>query len=106
VAGGEIGAELIKQSPGASFAAFDGVQAVEVHALLGVGQSCLVPVGLQRDRGQGRRQMPPNDLHRGRRLTMAGLARPTLRCLREDLALAVPRADTPLEEISHPPHVI
>jgi hypothetical protein len=39
---------------------------------------------------------------RGRHLTMAGLARPTLRCLREDLALAVPRADTPLEEISHP----
>jgi hypothetical protein len=33
---------------------------------------------------------------------MAGLARPTLRCLHEDLALAVPRADTPLEEISHP----
>ncbi len=33
---------------------------------------------------------------------MAGLARPTLRCLREDLALAVPRADTPLGEISHP----
>jgi hypothetical protein len=33
---------------------------------------------------------------------MAGLARPTLRCLREDLALAVPRADAPLEEISHP----
>jgi hypothetical protein len=33
---------------------------------------------------------------------MAGLARPTLRCLRGDLALAVPRADTPLEEISHP----
>jgi hypothetical protein len=33
---------------------------------------------------------------------MAGLARPTLRCLREDLALAVPRADTPLEGISHP----
>jgi hypothetical protein len=33
---------------------------------------------------------------------MAGLARPTLRCLREDLALAIPRADTPLEEISHP----
>ena len=25
-----------------------------------------------------------------------------LRCLREDLALAIPRADTPLEEISHP----
>ena len=24
---------------------------------------------------------------------MAGLARPTLRCLREDLALAVPRAE-------------
>ena len=33
---------------------------------------------------------------------MAGLARPTLRCLREDLALVVPRADTPLEEVSHP----
>jgi hypothetical protein len=33
---------------------------------------------------------------------MAGRARPTSRCLREDLALAVPRADTPLEEISHP----
>ncbi len=33
---------------------------------------------------------------------MAGLARPTLRCLREDLALTVPRADTPLGEISHP----
>ena len=32
---------------------------------------------------------------------MAGRARPTLRCLREDLALAVPRADAPLEEISH-----
>ncbi len=33
---------------------------------------------------------------------MAGLASLTLRCLREDLALAVPRADTSLEEISHP----
>jgi hypothetical protein len=33
---------------------------------------------------------------------MAGLARPTLRCLCEDLALTVPRADTALEEISHP----
>jgi hypothetical protein len=33
---------------------------------------------------------------------MAGLARPTLRCLREDLALTAPRAGTPLEEISHP----
>jgi hypothetical protein len=33
---------------------------------------------------------------------MAGRARPTLRCLREDLALAVPRADTPLEDVSHP----
>jgi hypothetical protein len=33
---------------------------------------------------------------------MAGLARPTLRCLREDLALAFPCADTPLEDISHP----
>ena len=29
-------------------------------------------------------------------------ARPTLRCLREDLELAVPRADTPLDEIPHP----
>jgi hypothetical protein len=33
---------------------------------------------------------------------MAGLARPTLCCLREDLALTVPHADTRLEEISHP----
>jgi hypothetical protein len=33
---------------------------------------------------------------------MAGRARPTLRCLREDLALTVPRADTPLEDVSHP----
>jgi hypothetical protein len=33
---------------------------------------------------------------------MAELATPTLRCLREGLALAFPRADTPLEEISHP----
>jgi hypothetical protein len=33
---------------------------------------------------------------------MAGLARPTLRCLREDLALAVPSADTPLAEVNHP----
>jgi hypothetical protein len=33
---------------------------------------------------------------------MAGRARPTLRCLREDLALAVPRADAPLEDLSHP----
>jgi hypothetical protein len=28
--------------------------------------------------------------------------RPTLRCLREDLGQAVPRADTPLDEIEHP----
>ncbi|MDT3443591.1 hypothetical protein [Pseudofrankia sp. BMG5.37] len=33
---------------------------------------------------------------------MARQARPTLRCLREDLALAVPRVDTPLEDIDHP----
>ena len=33
---------------------------------------------------------------------MAQRARPTLRCLREDLALPAPRVDTPLEEISHP----
>ncbi|MBL7492549.1 hypothetical protein I6A60_02235 [Frankia sp. AgB1.9] len=33
---------------------------------------------------------------------MARQARPTLRCLREDLALAVPRVDTPLEDIGHP----
>jgi hypothetical protein len=33
---------------------------------------------------------------------VAGRARPTLRCLREDLALAVPPVDTPLEEVSHP----
>jgi hypothetical protein len=29
-------------------------------------------------------------------------ARPTLRCLREDLGQAIPRADTPLDEVSHP----
>jgi hypothetical protein len=29
-------------------------------------------------------------------------ARPTLRCLREDLALPLPRVSTPLEEIAHP----
>jgi hypothetical protein len=29
-------------------------------------------------------------------------ARPTLRCLREDLGLPVPRVDTLLDEISHP----
>ena len=39
---------------------------------------------------------------RGRHVTMAGLARATLRCLREDLAQTVPRADSPLEGISHP----
>ena len=33
---------------------------------------------------------------------MAAHARPTLRCLREDLKLAVPHADILLEEISHP----
>ena len=33
---------------------------------------------------------------------MAERARPTLRCLREDLVLAVPAVDTPLEEVSHP----
>jgi hypothetical protein len=33
---------------------------------------------------------------------VAGRARPTLRCLREDLVLAVPPADTPLEDIGHP----
>ena len=33
---------------------------------------------------------------------MAERARPTLRCLREDLGLPVPRANTPLDEISHP----
>jgi hypothetical protein len=32
---------------------------------------------------------------------MAGRARPTLRCLREDLTLTVPHVDTPLEDISH-----
>lgn len=29
-------------------------------------------------------------------------ARPTLRCLRDDLKLAVPPADHPLDEIAHP----
>jgi len=33
---------------------------------------------------------------------MAGRARPTLRCLREDLRQAVPPADTPLDEVPHP----
>ena len=33
---------------------------------------------------------------------MTGRARPTLRCLREDLGRAVPPADTPLDEVSHP----
>jgi hypothetical protein len=33
---------------------------------------------------------------------MAGHARPTLRCLRDDLGLAVPHADILLEEVSHP----
>jgi hypothetical protein len=33
---------------------------------------------------------------------MAGRARPTLRCLREDLQEPVPPADTPLEEVPHP----
>jgi hypothetical protein len=28
--------------------------------------------------------------------------RPTLRCLREDLGLPVPRVDAPLDEIAHP----
>ncbi|MGO9081058.1 MAG: hypothetical protein ACLQDY_18800 [Streptosporangiaceae bacterium] len=33
---------------------------------------------------------------------MAESARPTLRCLREDLGLPVPRADKPLDEVAHP----
>jgi hypothetical protein len=33
---------------------------------------------------------------------MARKARPTLRCLREDLGQAIPRADTPLDESEHP----
>jgi hypothetical protein len=33
---------------------------------------------------------------------MARRARPTLRCLREDLGQAVPPADTPLDEVPHP----
>ena len=33
---------------------------------------------------------------------MAGRARPTLRCLREDLGQAVPPADTPLDDVPHP----
>src|SRR6201995_1841915 len=33
---------------------------------------------------------------------MARRVRPTLRCLRDDLGQAVPRADTPLDEIEHP----
>jgi hypothetical protein len=33
---------------------------------------------------------------------MARRARPTLRCLREDLGQAVPPADMPLDEVPHP----
>src|ERR1022692_4846708 len=33
---------------------------------------------------------------------VAGGGRPTMRCLREDLVLPVPRVDTPLDEITHP----
>jgi len=33
---------------------------------------------------------------------MAGQARPTLLCLREDLGQTVPPADTPLDEVPHP----
>lgn len=33
---------------------------------------------------------------------MARPVRPTLRCLREDLGQAIPRVDTPLDEIGHP----
>ena len=33
---------------------------------------------------------------------MARRVRPTLRCLREDLGRAIPRADAPLDEIEHP----
>lgn len=33
---------------------------------------------------------------------MARRVRPTLRCLREDLRQAIPRANTPLDEIEHP----
>jgi len=33
---------------------------------------------------------------------MARRARPTLRCLREDLGQTVPPADTPLDEVPHP----
>src|SRR5215472_10943175 len=54
VAGGrQVGAELAEKPPGAFLAALDAVQAVEVDALLGVGQVGLTAVGLQRDRGQG-----------------------------------------------------
>src|SRR6185437_4274844 len=51
-AGGKVGAELAEKFPGAFFAAFGAVQAVEVDALFGVGQVGLAAVGLQRDRGQ------------------------------------------------------
>ena len=33
---------------------------------------------------------------------MARRVLPTLRCLRDDLGQAIPRADTPLDEIEHP----
>lgn len=38
----------------------------------------------------------------GERLAMARRARPTLRCLREDLGQAIPPAGTPLDEVPHP----
>src|SRR5436190_2704804 len=62
-AGAEIGAGLVEQSLGALFPALDAVQAVEVDGLLGVGQPRLVAVLLQRDGGQGRRQVLPVDPH-------------------------------------------
>ena len=37
-AGGKVGAELAEKSPGAFFAAFRAVQAVEVDALFGVAE--------------------------------------------------------------------
>lgn len=33
---------------------------------------------------------------------MAERTRPTLRCIRDDLGLAVPRVDVPLEGLAHP----
>jgi hypothetical protein len=48
----EEGTEIVQQATRARFSALDGVQPVEVDALFGVGQPCLLGAGLQHDGGQ------------------------------------------------------